>query len=94
MSPLAKAAVVALIFAGVVLDEHRLTVVRDQVEQARSDIQTQQQQIAADQAQIRRLEDVVQTMLTNQANTSASVTTIPAAPYCNLHDIQVQNPGC
>lgn len=32
--------------------------------------------------------------LADEAQTSASVTTVPAGPYCNLHDIAVQNPGC
>lgn len=90
MSPLAKAAVVALIFAGVVLDEHRLTVVRDQVGQARSDIQTQQQQIAADQQQIRELTTAVQRMASDQAASSASVTVV-----CDLTGINdSETPGC
>lgn len=66
----------------------------DQLEQMRNDRATVQQQIASEQARTRQLEQAVQQLLTDRAASSASVTNIPAGPYCNLHDIAVQNPGC
>lgn len=65
-----------------------------QMDLLRDDRAVMQQQIAAEQARTRQLEAVVQQILTDRAQTSASVTTVPAGPYCNLHDIAVQNPGC
>lgn len=85
---------IVLLLGGAVLDEHRLAVARDDIGQLKTDRVTVQEQIAAEQARTRQLEAVVQQLLTDRAQTSASVTSVPAGPYCNLHDIQVQNPGC
>jgi len=86
----AGAVVTVFMFATTVQDKTQ----NDQIDQLKTDRVTVQQQIAAEQARTRKLEAVVQQLLTDRAQTSASVTSVPAGPYCNLHDIAVQNPGC
>lgn len=62
----------------------------DQIRQLRVDVNTQQQAIAAEQAQNRRYEATIEQFLRQQAETSASVTTTT----CTLHDIYASTPGC
>lgn len=93
MSPLAKGLLVLFIVGSLVsgwAQDHRINELeRDQVPYGLVD---------SNASAIVDLQNAVATIrnqqLSDQRAYSASVTKVPAVPYCNLHDIYVHNPGC